>query len=115
MISDPDTDTSTNVTAVDVRGELRDALGAAVSFAPKDLEPLRADRSGQLSAAAPLALVTARSIADVQETMRIATRHRIPVVPRGAGTGLAGGAIGGAGVLVASPVGLARLLELTRD
>ena len=115
MISDPDTDTSTNVTAVDVRGELRDALGAAVSFAPKDLEPLRADRSGQLSAAAPLALVTARSIADVQETMRIATRHRIPVVPRGAGTGLAGGAIGSAGEIVLSTLGMTRILELNVD
>ena len=39
----------------------------------------------------PLALVRATSTADVQATLRIAHAHGIPVVPRGAGTGLSGG------------------------
>jgi glycolate oxidase len=115
MISDPGTDTNVGIADVDVRGELRSALGTAVSFAAEDLEPLRADRSGQVSTAAPLAIVTARSIADVQETMRIATRHRIPVVPRGAGTGLAGGAIGSEGEIVLSTLGMTRILEVNVD
>ena len=39
---------------------------------------------------------------DVQETLRFASEHRMPVVPRGAGTGLAGGAIASEGELVLS-------------
>ncbi|MFG1754792.1 FAD-binding oxidoreductase [Streptosporangium sandarakinum] len=40
----------------------------------------------------PLAVVLAETRDDVVAVMRWATRHRVPVVPRGAGTGLAGGA-----------------------
>ena len=102
-------------TGIDVRGELTAALGSAVSFEPADLEEMRADRSGHASAAAPFALVTARSIEDVQATMRIASAHQVPVVPRGAGTGVAGGAIGGAGELVLSTLAMTRILEINAD
>jgi len=40
----------------------------------------------------PLALVRPRTTAEVAETLRICDRHRIPVVPQGGLTGLAGGA-----------------------
>ncbi|MEZ5189866.1 MAG: FAD-binding protein [Schumannella sp.] len=53
-----------------------------------------------MSPGAPLALVRVESIAQVQATMRWAVAHDIPVVPRGAGTGLAGGAIGSVGEIV---------------
>ncbi len=102
-------------TGLDVRKELLAALGSAVSFDQADLEPVRADRSGHVSAAAPLALVTARGTEDVQATMRIASEHRIPVVPRGAGTGLAGGAIGGAGEIVLSTLAMNAILEISAD
>jgi glycolate dehydrogenase FAD-linked subunit len=39
-----------------------------------------------------LALVHARSTADVQHVMRVASRHSVPVVPQGARSGLAGAA-----------------------
>ncbi|MFI5626671.1 FAD-linked oxidase C-terminal domain-containing protein [Nocardioides sp. NPDC051685] len=52
------------------------------------------DRSGSVADGLPLAVVRAHSVADVRATMRIASAHRVPVVPRGAGTGLAGGAHG---------------------
>jgi glycolate oxidase len=86
-----------------------------VSFASADLEAARADRSGQVSASPPLAVVTALTIEDVQTTMRIATRHRVPVVPRGAGTGLAGGSIGGAGEIVLSTLRMTQILEVNVD
>jgi glycolate oxidase len=98
-----------------VRDELAAALGPAVSFAPADLEAARADRSGHVAPAAPLALVTARDIADVQTTLRLASKHGVPVVPRGAGTGLAGGAIGGAGEVVLSTLAMTRILEINAD
>jgi glycolate oxidase len=40
----------------------------------------------------PLAVVRAADTSEVQATMRVASRFGVPVVPRGAGTGLSGGA-----------------------
>lgn len=90
-------------------------LGDAVSIDPTVLETSRADKSGHVSDASPLAVVTARSIDDVKAVMRIATRTRTPVVTRGAGTGLAGGAIASAGEIVLSTLAMDALLEVSRD
>jgi glycolate oxidase len=95
--------------------DLRAALGDAVSTAAADLDTVRADRSGRVSDAAPIAVVTARTIEDVQATLRIASEHGTPVVPRGAGTGLAGGAIGGAGEIVLSTLAMTAILEVSVD
>ena len=89
------------------------ALGDAVSFDPVALGATTADKSGHDSRSLPLALVTARTTADVQSTLRIATEFRVPVVPRGAGTGLAGGAIARAGEIVLSTLAMNRIVELS--
>jgi glycolate oxidase len=94
-------------------GALQEALGDAVSTSADDLDAMRADKSGHVSASRPLAVVTARSTADVQTTLRIASRFGIPVVPRGAGTGLAGGAIGSGGEIVLSTLAMNRILEIS--
>ena len=95
--------------------DLRAELGDAVRTDDASLDAARADRSGQVSAARPLAVIDATTIEQVQATMRFATAHRIPVVPRGAGTGLAGAAIGGEGELVLSTRGMNRILEVSAD
>jgi glycolate oxidase len=92
---------------------LRAALADAVSLDQTALQAARGDKSGHRSSAPPLAIVTARSISDVQTTMRIASEHGIPVVPRGAGTGLAGGAIAGGGEIVLSTLAMNRVLEVS--
>ncbi|HUG51489.1 MAG TPA: FAD-binding oxidoreductase, partial [Terrimesophilobacter sp.] len=92
---------------------LQEALGDAVSTRPDDLDRMRGDKSGHVAASRPLALVTARSVEDVQATLRIATRFGVPVVPRGAGTGLAGGAIAGEGEIVLSTLAMNRILEIS--
>lgn len=92
---------------------LRHELGDAVSVDPSELEEMRADRSGYVSEALPLAIVTARSIDDVSATLRIAQEFRTPVVTRGAGTGLAGGATAATGEIVLSTLALNRVLELS--
>jgi glycolate oxidase len=92
---------------------LRRSLGDAVSTDAATLAPLTADKSGHDSRSSPLALVTARSIEQVRDTLRIATEHRVGVVPRGAGTGLAGGAIASAGEIVLSTLGMDRILEVS--
>ncbi|MGX5681189.1 FAD-binding oxidoreductase [Schumannella luteola] len=99
----------------DVVALLRDALGDAVSTDDSALSAAREDKSGHVSPSAPLVVVTPRTTADVQAVMRIATQTRTPVVVRGAGTGLAGGAIASEGEIVLSTLAMDQLLEVSRD
>ena len=94
---------------------LRAEVGDALRTDEAALNEVRADKSGHVAAAFPLAVVEARTVADVQATLRFASAHGIPVVPRGAGTGLAGGAIGGAGEIVLSTRAMNRILEVSVD
>jgi glycolate oxidase len=95
-----------------VLDELRAELGDVLVTDRATLDALRADKSGQRSGSAPLALVEAREIAHVQAALRWAGAHGVPVVPRGAGTGLAGGAIAGSGELVVSTARMTRILRI---
>jgi glycolate oxidase len=99
----------------DIVSLLRRSLGDAVSTDVTQLAATQTDRSGRVSAAPPLAVVAARTIQDVQATLRIAGEHGVPVVPRGAGTGLAGGAVGGAGEIVLSTLAMNAILEISLD
>ena len=67
---------------------------------PDSMGQYRYDRANDPGAGTPLAVVRATCTADVQAAVRFAARHRIPVVPRGAGTGLSGGASAVDGCLV---------------
>ena len=96
----------------DVVDLLRAALGDAVSTEADALEAARADKSGQRSAGAPLAVITARTVEHVQAVLRSAHEHGIAVVPRGAGTGLTGAAMAGPGELVLSTAAMTRILEI---
>jgi len=59
---------------------------------PDILASYRQDRAVDPNAGTPLAVVRPRRTEEVQTVMRWATAHKVPVVPRGAGTGLSGGA-----------------------
>ncbi|MCV7231226.1 FAD-binding oxidoreductase [Mycobacterium branderi] len=59
---------------------------------PAVTEGYRQDRAFDPSAGKPLAVVRPRRTEDVQIVMRWASANRVPVVTRGAGTGLSGGA-----------------------
>jgi glycolate dehydrogenase FAD-linked subunit len=63
----------------------------ALVLDPGIIEPYRYDRAETVVPGRPVAVVRARCAEDVQTVMRIASAHRVPVVPRGAGTGLSGG------------------------
>lgn len=99
----------------DVVALLRAELGDRVDTSPAALESARADKSGHASAGSPLAVVHAASVYDVRAVLRIATATRTPVVPRGAGTGLAGGANTGRGEISLSLRGMDRLVEVRPD
>src|SRR6202051_565193 len=59
---------------------------------PAITEGYRQDRAFDPSAGKPLAVVRPRCTEEVQTVLRWASAHRVPVVPRGAGSGLSGGA-----------------------
>ncbi|MFC6084498.1 FAD-binding oxidoreductase [Sphaerisporangium aureirubrum] len=61
----------------------------------------------------PLCAVTAESREDVIATLRWAAEHRVPVVPRGAGTGLAGGATAVDGCVTLSLTRMTAIRELS--
>ena len=80
-----------------------------------DLEAHRRDETAYLEPPLPLAVAFPASTAEVAAIARVATAHRVPLVPRGAGTGLAGGANAVAGGLVVSLVRMNRVLEIDQE
>src|SRR5882672_5396231 len=61
---------------------------------PVDRESYRNDETAYLTAGLPLAVALPDTTAQVAGLVRLAAEHRIPIVPRGAGSGLSGGAAG---------------------
>ncbi|WP_072688300.1 FAD-binding oxidoreductase [Rhodococcus marinonascens] len=60
-------------------------------------------------AATPCAVARPTTTEDVQAVMRWATEHRVPVIPRGAGSGLSGGATAVSGSVVISTERMRRI------
>ncbi|MFC4605811.1 FAD-binding oxidoreductase [Rhodococcus kronopolitis] len=72
----------------------------------------RQDWAADPNAGTPLAVVRATCTEDVQAVMRWATAHHVPVVPRGAGSGLSGGSSAVDGGIVLSTE---RMREISVD
>jgi glycolate oxidase len=84
-------------------GELQAALGAdGVLTDPEVTTAYARDQAMLAEAGTPAAVVLPRSTDEVVAVMQVASRHGVPVVPRGAGSGLAGAsnAVDGAITLV---------------
>jgi glycolate oxidase len=91
------------MTADTVIRALLDELGPEVVVDdPEVVESYRHDRARTVRAGVARAVVRATSTADVQAAVRVAARLGVPVVPRGAGTGLSGGAAAIDGCVVIS-------------
>ncbi|MGY1643997.1 FAD-binding oxidoreductase [Geodermatophilus sp. SYSU D00703] len=83
--------------------ELADALGSDSVLTDPDVTASYArDQAMLAESGTPAAVVFPRSTAEVAAVMQVASRHGVPVVPRGAGSGLAGAgnAVDGAITLV---------------
>jgi len=78
----------------------------------ESLERVRTDSSGYVPDSLPDAVVVATSIDDVVETLQYASSKGIPVVTRGAGSGLSGGSSASAGEIVLDLSSMNRILEL---
>jgi glycolate oxidase len=71
--------------------ELVERLGDSVSTDPVTCENYRFDWARDPAAGTPVAVVRPRDAAEVQQAVRWAAAHGVPIVPRGAGSGLSGG------------------------
>jgi len=91
---------------------LQAELGTIVSVDARELNASRTDKSGWSADGVPLAVVHAVTVEHVQTVLRLASEFRVPVITRGAGTGLAGGACGSAGTIVLNVAGMNRILEI---
>jgi glycolate dehydrogenase FAD-linked subunit len=97
--------------AESVAGELRRAVGKeAVIDSANDLRIF--ERDGSIEGAVPDVVVLPGSTEQVASVLKIARRHGIPVVARGAGTGLSGGAVTVRGGIALQMTRMRRVLEL---
>jgi glycolate oxidase len=98
-------------TKAEVVRELAALLGAQyVLHTPYDLMLYEYDAS--IDRSTPDIVVLPASSAEVAAVVKIAARHQIPVVPRGAGTGLSGGALPIYGGIVIAFARMNRILEV---
>ncbi|MHA7239786.1 FAD-binding oxidoreductase [Arthrobacter sp. TMS1-12-1] len=95
--------------------ELEQVLPGRVSVTPEDLDRYSRDRGPLLEAVLPGAVVRARSVDDVQVLLRWASRHRVSVVSRGAGSGLSGGAHATRRCVILSLELMDSILEINAD
>jgi FAD/FMN-containing dehydrogenase len=79
----------------------RDFPASVVSTDPGDLATYGRDWTNVVEPS-PSAIALPRSTAEVSRLLRLATEHRVPVVPSGGRTGLAAGAVAARGELVVS-------------
>lgn len=92
---------------------LRDVLGEdQVGTAAADLSRHARDQGPVTDYHEPLAVVWAENVEQVQAVVRAAAAHGVPLVARGAGTGVSGGAHATAGCLVLDLTRLNQILEI---
>ncbi|HMJ80778.1 MAG TPA: FAD-binding oxidoreductase, partial [Candidatus Dormibacteraeota bacterium] len=95
--------------------ELGAALpGLHVLTEPNDTEAYRFDETEYLHPGRPIGVAFPESTNDVATIVRLAAARGVPVVPRGAGTGLSGGATAVDGALTIVLTRMDRILEIDR-
>jgi len=94
-----------------VLNELREIVGAEwVLTAPEDMLCYAYD--GTFSEGHPDAVVLPASVPEVQAIVRLANRERIPIIPRGMGSGLAGATVPFEGGIVVTLTRMNHILEI---
>lgn len=88
--------------------------GVLGSDDPDVMAAYAADQAAWAPAGRPAAVVHAQSTEQVQAVVRACVEHRVPVVPRGAGTGLSGGANAVDGCVILDLAGMARIRQIDR-
>ena len=96
--------------------ELTSALGPAkVALDAPTLTVYAVDQAPVLDYQVPQAVVLAETVEDVQAAVRACAAHGVPLVARGAGTGVSGGAHASKDCIVLSLERMNRILDLNPD
>ena len=82
---------------------------------PDVVDAYRRDHAHLVEPGVPLAVLLADTVEDVSVALAWAYEHGIPVVPRGAGTGLSGGATATDGCLVLSTARMTAIREVSAE
>lgn len=82
----------------------------SVIDAPNDLRIF--ERDGSITAGLPDAVVLPSTTAQVADVIKVAAKNHIPIVPRGAGTGLSGGAVTIRGGIALQLTRMRRIIEI---
>ncbi|HWQ28406.1 MAG TPA: FAD-linked oxidase C-terminal domain-containing protein [Dehalococcoidia bacterium] len=91
--------------------DLERAVGRAnVLWRPEEIVAFEYD--GTIERFPPQAVVFPGSAEEVSAVVRVARAHGLPVVPRGAGTGLSGGAVAATGGVVVALTRMNRIIEI---
>src|ERR1051325_2247524 len=91
--------------------ELRAIVGRQFVLVNKE-DVIVYEQDGSILQAMPEIVVVPANAAEVSAVVRAATKAGVPIVPRGSGTGLAGGAVPAEGGVVLSLARLDRILEI---
>ncbi len=91
---------------------LQSLRGDQFSVASGDLQTFAIDQGPVTDYQKPVAVVWAESVADVQAVARAAAEYNVPLVTRGAGTGVSGGAHATAGSVVLNLTRMNNILEI---
>ncbi len=82
---------------------------------PDVIDAYRRDHAHLVQPGVPLAVLLADTVEDVSVALTWATEHGIPVVPRGSGTGLSGGATATDGCLILSTARMTAIREVSAE
>lgn len=96
------------------------AIGAALPSLklltdPLECEAYRTDQTAYLAGGLPGAVALPETAGHVATLVALAADHGVPIVPRGAGSGLSGGSAGIDGGLTIAFTRMTRVLEIDRD
>ncbi|MBN1318563.1 MAG: FAD-binding protein [Anaerolineales bacterium] len=101
--------------STDVIERLRGIVGAGnVLLDDESMAPYSHDETIGLKAR-PDMVVKVESTGQISQIMKLAQQEKIPVIPRGAGYGLSGGAVATQGGMVLSVEKMTRILEIDRE
>lgn len=96
-----------------ITSRLASRVGADSIIMEADLmRSYAADEAPWVEAGEPKVVIRAKSVDDVVAVLEEATEHSVPVVARGAGSGLSGGATAVDGCIVLSLIDMDRILEI---
>ncbi len=93
--------------------KLSELLPGRTSTEPEDLVCYGFDASGM--EAAPSAVVWPQDVLDVVKILNYANTNNIPVIPRGAGTGMTGGSVPSRGAIILSLEKMNRIIEIDTE